>query len=53
VKGYAVLVHRGITFTDIITQESNEEFPHFSFFEKQAFGDLLKATAKLYKSSEK
>lgn len=33
-KGYADLVHSGVTFIGIITQERNEEFPYFSSFEK-------------------
>lgn len=41
VKGYADLVHSGVVFIGIITQERNKEFPHFNCFEKQAFCDLL------------
>lgn len=33
-KGYADLVHSGVTFIGIITKERNEEFPYFSCFEK-------------------
>lgn len=47
VKGYADLVHNGVAFIGIITQERDEEFPHFICFGKQAFRDLPWATAEL------
>lgn len=53
VKGYADLVHSGIAFIDIITQERHEESPHFNCFEKQAFCDLPRATAKVYRKWRK
>lgn len=52
-KGYADLVHSGVAFIGIITQERNEEFPHFYCFEKQAFCDPPRATAKLYRKFRK
>lgn len=47
VKVYADLVHNGVAFIGIITQERDEEFPHFICFGKQAFCDLPWATAEL------
>lgn len=53
VKGYADLVHSGVAFIGVITQERNEEFTYFSCFEKQAFSDLPRATVKLYRNCRK